>query len=250
MEKRMYKKSHRISSVLSDLGKHLVCSGVDINKFDWIPNGLHISKPHKGLSYRSDSSHKKLKVMYVGSFAFANSIGTIIDAAQILDKKCNEQFEFVFVGDGISKKNCIDKVDMIGLRNIRFHDAVLKSDIPSILAEADILIASVLDSKAYSFGINLNKIYDYLAAAKPIILAVNTVDDPVTKSGAGINIPPENPEEMVKALVKLYNLTPDERSSMGERGYDYLCREHDIVKLAKKMEDCFFSSINEKEKVL
>ena len=120
-----------------------------------------------------------------------------------------------------------------------------KSDVPRLQMEADILIACVLDSEAYRFGINLNKLYDYFASGRPVIFSGNAPNDPVAASGAGFSVPPENPEAMVRALQKYLEMSPAERIEMGKLARRYAEREFDVQKLADRMEEFLLQVIKD-----
>ena len=85
----------------------------------------------------------------------------------------------------------------------------------------DLLIATIIDSPIYEFGINMNKIYDYLASGRPIIFSGKSENDPIKDSGCGVSILPEDPLEMSKAIKEIYNMPLDERKLMGLKGFDY-----------------------------
>ena len=88
----------------------------------------------------------------------------------------------------------------------------------------------------YKYGISFNKIYDYLAAARPIVFGCNALNDPVAEAGAGISVPPENARAMADAVKELACLSSGKRFELGLKGRDYVERNHDIKRLARKLE--------------
>jgi glycosyltransferase involved in cell wall biosynthesis len=114
---------------------------------------------------------------------------------------------------------------------------------------SDIQIACVLDSPAYRFGLNLNKLFDYFASGRPVIFSGNAPNDPVAESGAGFSIPPEDPEAMVGALEKYLEMSTAERIEMGKRGRRYVEKEFDIRILADRMESLLLQAIQDRESI-
>ena len=55
-------------------------------------------------------------------------------------------------------------------------------------------------SSVYRFGIAPNKVYDYLAAGRPVILAAEAANDVVHDAGAGITVPPDDPAALADAI--------------------------------------------------
>jgi glycosyltransferase involved in cell wall biosynthesis len=62
----------------------------------------------------------------------------------------------------------------------------------------------------------------YLAAGKPIVLASRGGSaDVVSKAGAGIVLPPDDPARLAAGLLEIAEKDPSERAQMGERGRHY-----------------------------
>lgn len=246
IEKYLYRKSQRISSVLPFIRNHVFESGSDPDKVTWIPNGVDFERfpSHEGYN---GGIKLPLVVMYVGGYSVLHDVISIVRAANILQKKGICKYRFVLVGDGVKRPDCEREASFYGLPNIEFRDPVPKSDVPRLQTEADILIACVTDSPGFRFGLNLNKTYDYFASARPIIFSGNAPNDPVAKSGAGFSIPPEDPEAMADALMKFLEMSSAERIEMGKRGRRYVEREFDMRKLAIRMESLLLQAIKDRE---
>jgi glycosyltransferase involved in cell wall biosynthesis len=246
IEKYLYCKSQRISSVLPFIGNHVSESGCNPEKVTWIPNGVNFERfpQHEGYS---GGINLPLVAMYVGGYSELHDVISIVRAASILHKKAIDKYHFVLVGNGVKRPDCEREASFYGLSNIEFRDPVPKSDVPRLQTEADILIACVTDSPGFRFGLNLNKIYDYFASARPIIFSGNSPNDPVAESAAGFSIQPEDPEAMAETLLKFLEMSPTERIEMGKRGRHYVENKFDIKKLAKRMELLLMQAIKDKE---
>lgn len=243
IEKYLYSKADRISAVLPYTWKHVELSGADPGKVKWIPNGANLERfvEIDRLRYSDDSSI----VMYVGGFSATHDIATVLKVAKIFQEENNHNTRFVVVGSGKSKSDCLREASLLGLSNVEFRDTVPKSKVPELQAEADILIACVKDTPVYQFGINSNKLYDYLASAKPIVFSGAVPNDPVAESGAGFTVRPESPEEMAEAIKKILQLSPQERVRMGQLGRAYAESEFDVRRLALRMESLLKSAIGD-----
>lgn len=245
LEKYLYREAQRISAVLPFTWKHVGNSGVDSDKVCWIPNGANLERFSNLPNY--NGGQFPLTAMYVGGFSSTHDVSTIVKAAKILEEKGITGYRFVIVGSGQQRTDCENEANGLSVRNVEFRDPVSKSEIPHLQMRADVLIASVKNTPVYQFGINSNKIYDYLASVRPIIFSGNAPNDPVVKSGAGFSIPPEDPAAMVGALQKLLEMSPAERIEMGKRGRRYVENEFDMRKLGDRMESLLLQAIKEKE---
>lgn len=246
VEKYLYRKAHKISSALPFILDHVSDSGSNPGKITWIPNGVNFYR-FSGFDTYDGGMKLPLVVMSVGGFGAAHDPISIVRAATILHKKGSNKFRFVLVGNGPKRAECQLEATLNALSNIEFRDSVEKSEVPRLQMEADILIASVIDSPIYRFGINLNKMYDYFASRRPVIFSGNSKNDPVVDSGAGFSIPPEDAGAMVDALEKMLEMSPSERSEMGERGRRYVEKEFAMEKLAERMELLLLQAIKDKE---
>ena len=234
IEKFLYKKAKYISSTLPFIQAHVEASGSDPGKIVWIPNCM--SGKNEFSQKENESSKERLKVIYLGGFGQEHDVMNIVNAAFIIKQKEIEDVEFLIYGDGPKKALCIEAASKKGLNNILFNAPVSKSLVQSRLAEADVLVACVIDSPVYKFGINLNKIYDYFLARKPILFAGNTPNNPVKESSSGISLPPENPEALAQAILKFKSMTPQQRNVYGERGFSYAKIHYSQDALASRFE--------------
>ena len=80
-----------------------------------------------------------------------------------------------------------------------------------------------------------------MMAAKPIAWAVESINDPVKDAGCGITVPPENPEQLAKAILQLYNLGDKKRAEMGKRGYKYVMENNSTPVLAQRFLDLIYA---------
>jgi len=246
LEKYLYRKADRISSALPYLFEHVSDSGSASSKVVWLPNGVNFER-FVGFGEYPAEEKNKLVAMYVGGFGAEHDVITIVRAATILQQKGDQRYRFVIVGNGPKRAECEREAFANKLTNIEFREPVPKSEVPKIQMEADILIASVIDTPVYRFGLNLNKLYDYFASGRPVIFSGKAPKDPVSINGAGFSILPENPVAMVDALEKYIRLSPSERVSLGKLGRQWVETEFDMRKLGKRMETLLFQAIKEKE---
>lgn len=245
IEKYLYRKAQLISSVLPFIYDHVSESGGLSDKVTYIPNGVNFERFSSDKEY-SGGIALPIVAMYVGGYSVLHDVISIVKAANILKKRGISDYRFVLVGDGDKRSECEREVLSYGLSNIEFRDPVPKSDVPLLQTEADILIACATDSPGLRFGLNSNKIYDYLASARPVIFSGNAPNDPVAESGAGFSIPPQDPEAMAGALLKFLDMSPAERIEMGKRGRRYVESEFDMRKLAVRMESLLMQAIEER----
>jgi len=155
----------------------------------------------------------KIKVLYAGLHGIAQGLDQIIAAANEIGDK--EEIEFVFIGDGPEKEHLVNSAKKSKNTGICFRDPVAKSEIPSILAQADILIVPL---KTQLTGAVPSKLYEGMAAAKPIILvAESEAAEIVLESDCGIVIKPGDIKSLISGIRYLAS-NPEARKRMGING--------------------------------
>ena len=73
------------------------------------------------------------------------------------------------------------------------------------------------------------------------LLKINMVSftDPVLEAKAGISVKPENPKEIVDAILKLYKMPESKRNELGQNGRVFVEKYHSYEQLAKQYEYLF-----------
>lgn len=235
IERSLYNRAFHIVSALPYAYRHIEKFGVARNKITWIPNGVDLN-PFEKIKEYGGGEPGYINLLYLGRFAAGHDINTILDCALILKEKYAEKMRFIIIGDGPDKEKYYEKVKVNELNNVEFQEMVPKSEVASKCAMADILIASIHDISVFKYGINLNKLYDYFASGRPVILSANTPNDPVTDSGAGITVKAENPRLMAEAIISIFNMSPTDRAVMGMKAKNYARQYYDKCVLTDKYE--------------
>jgi glycosyltransferase involved in cell wall biosynthesis len=142
-----------------------------------------------------------------------------------------------FIGEGTEKTALMRRASEVGLRSVSFEGRVPKSRIPTLAAGADGFVINVKGLPVYRYGISPNKLFDYLAARRPVIFASSARNNPVAEAGAGITVPPENPPAVAEAVRRLVSLSSEERDEMGLRGRRYVEAHHSYERLGERLEE-------------
>ena len=124
----------------------------------------------------------------------------------------------VLIGDGPEKAALQTLARAIGARNVEFLDPIPKRQVPRLLAELDGAIVHATATPVYRYGISFNKLFDYMAAGKPVVFACRTAFDPVQEAGAGLTVEPDDPKSLADAYRAFAEMPGVERRRMGDRG--------------------------------
>ncbi len=157
---------------------HYINNGVDLAAFE--ENRVRYTVQDPDLEDPS-----VFKVVYVGSIRQVNHLGLLLDAAK---EVTDPRVKFLIWGDGDQRAALEQRVREEGLSNVVFKGKVEKKYIPSIVSRADINLAHNDPSPLFRFGISFNKLFDYLAAGKPVLCDFPCPSNPAIQCGAGISV--------------------------------------------------------------
>ncbi len=230
----------RVISMLPKVAEHLAAHGLDLRKLHIVPNGIDPGEWSTPADPLSDElvAHIACRqragqqlVVYTGSHGEPNALDVLLDAAVRLR---GEAYAFVLVGDGHEKARLAARIAGEGLANVAMFSPVPKSQIPTLLAQADIAYIGWKRQPLYRFGIAPNKLMDYMMAGVPVLHSVEAGNDPVAEAGCGLTVAPESPEAVMQGLRQLATLSPGARRAMGERGRRFVLVHHSYPVLARK----------------
>ncbi len=231
-----FKNCDKVISILPFANLHMKERGFSDDKFVCVPNGIVTDEKRTELSkegehYKTLTALKndgKFILMYAGGHARSNALDSFILSSDGMP----ENIHIVMVGDGVEKKNL---VSLAGDRkNITFLPSVKKTDMQSLLSFADCLYIGAKSSPLYSYGVGMNKIYDYMLAARPIIYAIDSANKPVDDAGCGITVKPEDKDEIVKAVNEILSWSDEQKKEAGERAKSFVLNHHDYKVLAER----------------
>lgn len=242
-EEFMYKKAKKIIVLLSNAKEYIKKRGIDSQKIVWIPNGVDLERFDKIKRLNSSSKvvesfrkyNDRFKVVYTGAHGPANGLEVVINAAYLLFKK-SENIHFFLIGDGQEKEKLIKNAQEKTVDNITFLNPVAKYYIADVLCQSDLLLHCIKPLALLNYGISPNKIYDYLASGKPIIMSVKTLNDIVQDAKAGITVEPGNAEALAQGILKIEKMTLEEREKLGASGKAYVEKYHSIQVLGDILE--------------
>lgn len=224
MSKYLYRHADRVVTLLPGSESVIASYGVMASCISVIPNGVDFQRT-KAAPRRISGTEGSFLVVYAGSHGRANALDQLIDAAACVDRVKDSQLMFLLIGSGSEKPRLQRRVCEEGIRNIVFADPVPKNEIYALLGGADAFFLGTAQTKLYDAGMSMNKLTDYLAVGRPVVLACDAVRNPVSLSGGGYVVPSDQPQVLADAFSHLTTMDAAELAAIGERGRLY-ARQH------------------------
>lgn len=154
-------------------------------------------------------------VMYAGNVGFSQSLSLMVEAARALP-----QATFVINGTGSARSDL--EVMAAGLANVVFGDFQPADRLGEVLGTADLHVVP-LHTGLGSVSVP-SKTYSILAAGRPILASIDSeteVPRLLERSGAGVSVPPDDPEAFIDGIRKLL-ADPESLETMGKRGREFV----------------------------
>jgi glycosyltransferase involved in cell wall biosynthesis len=152
------------------------------------------------------------RVLYAGTVGMSQGVGTLVDAAELLNEQRN--VEIVIAGDGAEGPELRRRLAEGRLSNVTMLGRVPHERIPELYAEADAAVVLLRDKPLFE-GALPTKMFEAMSAARPLVLsAAGEAATLVRETACGIVVPPERPSELAGALNDLAG----DRKRAGELG--------------------------------
>jgi glycosyltransferase involved in cell wall biosynthesis len=170
--------------------------------------------------------------LYAGAHGLSNDLEVVLDAAALLYHEST--IKFYLIGDGKEKPHLQSKAAEMGLSNTNFLSPVPKEDMVQVLSEADACIAILKPLDLYKTTYP-NKVFDYMAAGKPVLLAIDgVIREVVETASAGLFIHPGNPQDLAEKVLYLKN-HPKDSAEMGKNGREYILSNFNRSVISERM---------------
>ena len=254
VERFAYGSSRRVVFVPPHGERRLSELGMNARKAVHIPNGTNLTTDARPvpatLQKLLDRARGKFVLAYTGAMGVPNGMDTAIDGMERLrarDPAASDAAALLMIGGGVYRDTLIQQARERGLENVLFHQPIEKAAIGPVLAQADACLMQTSASAHFHYGLSPNKLFDYLAAARPILISA---DEPtiVDEVDAGIRYPPGDSEAFADAVLRLMRTPPAEREAMGQRGRELAQTRYSITAIADQYEHLLEEVIAERRR--
>jgi colanic acid biosynthesis glycosyl transferase WcaI len=246
LERETYLRADAVTVLSEDLKGNVAAkiagrrgAGGHPDKVRVIPNFIDTDAirpgPRENAYRREFGLGGKTVVMYAGNVGFSQSLDLVLAAATHLAH--DPDVAFVINGGGAARPALEERA--ASLPNVHFVDMQPKERLAEVAAAADIHVVPLRTGLARSSV--PSKLYTILASGRPVVASVDPgteVARTVLDAGAGLAVPPDDPEAFAKALVRLIE-APDEARAMGAAGRRFVERWASPAAVALAYEELF-----------
>lgn len=209
---------------------------VDLSRVFYINNGVDLNdfNSWKQQYVIADEDFKldKKRIIYLGSVRLANNVSQLIKAAELLNE--SKDIEFLIYGNGDDREPLIRYCKEHDLENVKFKDKWIDPKyVPFVLSQGYINILNYTANFG-KYGISSSKMFQYMAAGKPIVCNVSIMFSPIEEHRIGVSRDMKDAKDYANVIKQFVNMPKVEYDAMCERARD-AAKEYDYPYLAKKM---------------
>lgn len=225
LERVSYKNAALVSTLTEGMRQRILEKGFSADKVvlfpDWADPSLYkIPLPGRGERFRREYGFgDQFLVVHAGNMGVKQGLEVVLGAAEI--DRDRTELRYVLVGDGAVRSQLQQRARSLRLRNVSFLPLQSRDMFNEMMAATNVALVTQLGSvRDIVFP---SKVLTLLAAGRPVIASIgeeSEVARVLEESNAGVRVPPENPEELSRAIQSIQE-QPDQLQTMGECGRAY-----------------------------
>jgi len=191
---------------------HYINNGIDLEEF----NNNKVAYPRED----EDMNNPNLKkIVYLGSINKANKVKTLIEAASLLQDMPN--YRFFIYGNGAYRPDLEQYVKDNQINNVVFKETRIPlEECAWVVSQATVNVMNY-EKDFGKWGVSSGKMFQYLAAGKPIVCNINiSYDNVIADNNLGVSKNMTTPQEFAEEIRRLIEQPQDDYEAMCTRVRD------------------------------
>ncbi|MFA5118282.1 MAG: glycosyltransferase family 4 protein [Candidatus Omnitrophota bacterium] len=208
---------------------HVLSKGIRPEKVIIVPNWIDTDaiKPEAldtGFRKEFDLGNSFI-ISFAGVIGYSQDLDTVIESAVFLK---NENILFLIVGEGVEKKRLQQKVESLGLKNVRFLPMLEKEKYVKLLAASDACLVNL--HKEVKTPVVPSKLLSIMAAGRAVAASLPLKGDApkiIQESNCGICVDAGQAQELAEGIKRLHS---DEafRTTCARNGREYAVKHFSL----------------------
>ena len=226
-----YRRADLIVGTMPNLRQHVFESGIDRPDSVFHTCGIGVLPERAGLEgpfeFADDIEammRARTVIGYCGSIGLTNNLQ---DFVRYMEQCPRDDVMFVIAGDGADRQRF--EARLAGRDNVFFIGRIAPDQVQGFLRRCDILFLSTLPSKVWDYGQSMNKVVDYMLAAKYIVAQYTGYPSFINEAGCGVFTDGDGLPDSLNAAL---DMPADERDSVGMAGREWLLATQNYETLA------------------
>ncbi len=197
--------------------------GLSASRFRLVPTGADDRFFRPLPRHRGTADH--FRVLYYGTFIPNHGVEHIVEAARLLADMGDIHFELI--GDGPDRQKAQALARRHGLSNVEFVDWLDRSRLLERIANADLCLGA-FGTTPQSLMTVQNKIYEGLAAARPVLTGDGPAVRRLLRHGEHVYLCPRADPEALAGAIRVLRSDGDLRRRLAENGHRLFVEQFDL----------------------
>ena len=234
----LYRRASAVVSVTHAFKADLIRRGIGASKIHVVTNGADLThfrpRPRDAVLEAQLGLAGKFVIGYVGTHGMAHALGTVLDAAKMVQNQAKgDRLRFVLLGDGAQKSALKARAADMGLGSVIFIDTVPKAEVARYWSLLDVSIVHLKREPLFATVIP-SKLFECMAMGIPVLHGVaGESAEIVLRDQVGEVFTPEDAGELAMASQRLVD-DPSALATMSANGVK-AARAYDRTVLAGRM---------------
>ncbi|MBW9117738.1 glycosyltransferase family 4 protein [Rhizobium cauense] len=233
LEYELLRRSDHIVAITDDFLPILEGNGLSRRRVSVIENWAPLDELSHAGTRHTEAKGRPIRAVYAGTLGYKHNPDILLSAAKALP------VEIEVFSEGRVAGELLQRAITEGITNLHVRPWVPFSELPAVLAEADILIA-MIEGDAGIFSVP-SKVLTYLCFARPVLAAIpkgNLARRILEREQAGLVSDPRDHASFVTNFQRLVE-SAELRRTLGVNGRAYADRTFDIDRIADRFEEIF-----------
>ena len=241
IEKWGYRRADLIVGTMPNLKQHVMESGIRRPQSAFHTCGIGVL-PERAAEVASFIFSPELEanvqgrtiIGYCGSIGLTNNLHDFVSYIEACER---DDVVFIIAGDGADRIQFQSRLE--GRENVVFLGKIFADQVQGFLRRCDILFLSTLPSKVWDYGQSMNKVVDYMLAAKYIVAQYTGYQSFINEARCGVFTDGAGLKDCLDAAI---DMPPATRDAAGLAGRKWLLEHQNYETLARdylqKIEAC------------
>jgi len=205
-------------------------NGVDLEKFD-------ANREHFVVQDEDLDNPDFFKVVYTGSIRRVNNLGLLLDAAKLIE---DPRIRLLIWGSGDELEDLKKRVQDEDIKTVVFKGRVDKKYVPGIVSRSDLNVVHWEMANLLRFGVSYNKLFEYLAAGRPVFSTVRPGYSLIERFCCGADTAGFTPKDFADGIQALAQQTEVEQKEMGNNArqvalrYDFKALTDQLIHIIER----------------
>jgi colanic acid biosynthesis glycosyl transferase WcaI len=240
LERYLLRRAAHTVVVTESFRRRIAAKGIDAERISVIPNGVDY---HRYRRVREEPPFPTMVrrpgefiVGYLGTFGIGQRLRTVVEAARRL-RDIAPEIRFVLAGDGADKAEIEARAAEWRLENLSIHPPIGKESTRAFYNACDLCLVPLAPLPIFADTVP-SKLFEIMACERPVLASVSgEAARIVDSSGAGVVVPPGDPDELAEAILCVRGLDERDRAEMGRNGRTHVCLNYSREVLAERYLD-------------